>query len=164
MPRTYTRVVVHVVFATKGRQPWLAADVSARVHGYMGGVVREEGGNALEIGGAADHVHLLVRVRMDRSIADLMRVVKARSSKWARGMFPELSEFGWQEGYGAFSVSASQEEAVRAYIRGQEAHHARFDFKEELRRLLVAHRVEFDERWAFEECSAPPGLAGEGEV
>ena len=150
MPGTFSQLLVHIVFATKRRHPWITPPIAPRLHGYMGGIIREERGTPVEIGGVTDHVHLLIRWKMDGAISDLMRVVKARSSKWVHQTFSELTEFAWQEGYAAFSVSASQEDVVRQYIRNQEEHHARFDFKEELRRLLVAHRIEFDERYAFE--------------
>lgn len=147
MPGTFTQLLVHLIFSTKHRQPWISDRIEDRLYAYMGGIIRSEGGTLFEIGGAPDHVHLYVRCKADVSISDLMRIVKSKSSRWMHESFADLGAFAWQEGYTAFSVSRSQEDAVRTYIRNQRAHHARRDLKEELRRLLEAHGVEFDERY-----------------
>ncbi|HSH95018.1 MAG TPA: IS200/IS605 family transposase [Roseimicrobium sp.] len=146
MPGTYSQLLLHIVFSTKGREPWITDEVAADLYPYMGGIVREEKGVLLDSGGVADHVHLYVRWRTDASISDLMRTVKARSSKWVHQKFRNLPLFAWQEGYSVFSVSKSQESVVRRYIGGQEAHHKREDFKSELLRLLKARQIEFDPR------------------
>jgi len=104
----------------------------------------------LGIGGVEDHVHLLVQWRTDGAASDLMRAVKARSSKWVRAEFPALGGFAWQEGYGVFTVSASQEAGVMTYLARQREHHAREGFSEELVRVLRAHGVEFEERFVGE--------------
>lgn len=150
MPGTYSQLLLHVVYSTKGRSPWIAADVASRLYPYIGGIVRAEGGTMYDIGGVADHVHMYLRWRTDGSVSDLMRTVKSRSSKWVHEEFPKLGEFAWQEGYSVFSVSKSQEEAVKSYIAGQAEHHKKEDFKSELLRFLRAHGVEFDERYVFE--------------
>ena len=150
MPGTYSQLLLHLVFSTHGRKPWISKEVAARLYPYMGGIVRAEKGVLYDIGGVEDHVHLYIRWRPDASVSDLMRTVKARSSKWMHDAFPELAEFAWQEGYSAFSVSKSQEEAVKKYIAGQAEHHKKEDFKSELLRLLRAHAVEFEENHVFE--------------
>jgi len=150
MPGTYSQLLLHVVFSTKGRTPWIANDVAARLYPYIGGIVRAEKGVLYEIGGIEDHVHLYLRWRPDVPISDLMRTVKARSSKWVHDTFPQLGAFAWQEGYGVFSVSKSQEVAVKKYIAGQAEHHKKEDFKSELLRMLRAHGVEFDEKYLFD--------------
>ena len=150
MPGTYCQLLLHIVFSTKHRQPWIAADVTPRLYSYLGGIIRAEKGILYDIGGVEDHVHLYLRWRPDASVSDLMRTVKARSSKWIHETFPTLAAFAWQEGYSAFSVSKSQEQAVKTYIAGQAEHHKKEDFKSELLALLRAHAVEFDERYVFE--------------
>jgi len=147
MPGTYSQVLLHVVFSTKHREKWISAQVAERLYPYIGGIVRIEKGTLLDIGGVEDHVHLYLRWRPDESVSNLMRVVKARSSKWVHETFPGLAAFAWQEGYSAFSVSKSQEDAVKKYIANQAEHHRREDFRSELLRLLTAHGVEFDERY-----------------
>ena len=150
MPGTYSQILLHVAFSTKQREPMIAPDVAARLYPYIGGLVRAEKGMLYDIGGVADHVHLYLRWRTDESISNLMRTVKARSSLWVHETFPALEAFAWQEGYGVFSVSKSQERAVKTYIAGQAAHHAKEDFRSEFLRLLRAHDIEFDERYVFD--------------
>lgn len=150
MPGTYSQLLLHVVFSTKYRTPWITTDVASRLYPYVGGIVRGEKGVLYDIGGIEDHVHLYLRWRPNGSISDLMREIKAKSSKWVHDTFPALSEFAWQEGYAAFSVSKSQERAVKVYIAGQREHHQRVDFKAEFLKLLTAHEVEFDERYVFD--------------
>lgn len=147
MAGTFSQLSLHIVFSTKRREPWINADLAARLHAYLGGIVRSEKGVALEVGGVEDHVHLLVRWRPDESISNLLRHVKARSSRWVHESSPQLRSFAWQEGYSVFSVSKSQEPFVRRYIQRQRDHHAREDFASELTRLLNAHEIEYDERY-----------------
>jgi REP element-mobilizing transposase RayT len=150
MPGTYSQILLHIIFSTKQRHPWITPDIAERMYPYMGGIVRAEKGVLYNIGGVEDHVHMYLRWRPDESMSDLMRAVKARSSKWVHDTFPALGAFAWQEGYSVFSVSKSQEEAVKKYIASQQEHHKKEDFKSELLRLLRAHGVEFDERYMFD--------------
>ncbi len=150
MPGTYSQLLLHAVFSTKGRMPWISGDTAERLYPYIGGIVRAEKGVLYDIGGVEDHVHMYFRWRPDSAISDFMRTVKARSSKWVHDTFPKLGAFAWQEGYSVFSVSKSQEEAVKKYIAGQAEHHKKEDSKSELLRILRAHGVEFDERYVFD--------------
>lgn len=150
MAGTYSQIFLHAVFSTKHRTPWIDSSVSERLYPYIGGIIREEKGTLYEIGGVEDHVHLYLRWRTDRAISDLMRTVKARSSKWVHDEFPQLRAFAWQEGYAVFSVSKSQETAVKQYIANQAEHHRKTDFNSELLQLLRAHEIEFDERYVFD--------------
>jgi putative transposase len=147
MPGTYSQLLLHIVFATKHRQPFIYTNIAERLYAYIGGIVRSEKGVLYDIGGVEDHVHLYLRWRPDAAISDLMRTVKAQSSKWIHETFPQLRAFAWQEGYAVFTVSKSQEKAVKRYIAGQAEHHKKEDFKSELFRLLRAHGIEFDERY-----------------
>jgi REP element-mobilizing transposase RayT len=150
MPGTYSQILLHLVFSTKHRAPSLTSDFAERLYPYIGGIVRAEKGVLYHIGGVPDHVHLYVRWRPDATVSDLLRTVKARSSLWVHQTFSKLSAFAWQEGYSAFSVSKSQEEAVKNYIASQAEHHKAEDFKSELLRLLRAHNIDFDERYVFD--------------
>ena len=150
MPGTFSQLLLHIVFSTKHRRRWITPEIAKRLYAYLGGILRAEKGVLYDIGGIEDHVHLYLRWRPDGSVSDLMRTVKARSSKWVHDTFPQLSEFAWQEGYSVFSVSKSQEEAVKNYIAGQAEHHKKEDFKSELLRLLGAHQIDFDEKWVFD--------------
>ena len=150
MPRTYSQLLLHITFSTKYRTPWINDECAKHLYPLIGGIIRKEGGALLERGGIADHLHLYIRWRPDESISNLMRVVKSRSSAWIHETYPKLAEFAWQEGYAAFTVSKSNEEAVKHYIANQEEHHRNFDFKAELQKLLQAHQIEYDERYAFD--------------
>jgi REP element-mobilizing transposase RayT len=150
MPGTYSQILLHIIFSTKHREPWITPEIAERLYAYIGGIVRAEKGVLYDIGGVEDHVHMYLRWRTDTSISDLMRTVKARSSKWVHDTFPALEAFAWQEGYSVFSVSKSQEEAVKKYIAGQAERHRKEDFKTELLRFLRVHGIEFDEKYVFD--------------
>jgi REP element-mobilizing transposase RayT len=150
MPGTYHNLKFHLIFSTKQRQPWLSDGLRARVHDYLGGIIRGEGGHPIEIGGVADHIHILFGWRTDEAISVLSRNLKANSSKWIHETFPELRQFRWQEGYAIFSVSESQVERVRDYIQTQEEHHRRKTFQEELEQFLQQHGVKYDERYLWD--------------
>lgn len=149
VPGTYSQLLYHIVFSTKHRAPLITDAIADRLHPYLGGLIRAERATPLEIGGVEDHVHLLIRGRTDDALANLMRTVKSRSSVRVHETWPKHSEFAWQEGYAAFTVSASQEVTVRRYIRNQREHHAKESFLSELERLLRAHGVEFDPAYAL---------------
>ncbi|MCA9278822.1 MAG: IS200/IS605 family transposase [Phycisphaeraceae bacterium] len=150
MPGTFSQILLHVVFSTKHRTPWMTPEIADRLYAYIGGIIRAENGVLYAIGGVEDHVHLYFRWRTDSPVSDLMRIVKSRSSKWIHETFPDLSMFAWQEGYSVFSVSKSQEEAVKRYIATQREHHAKEDFQSEVLKLLRAHQIEFDEKYVFD--------------
>ena len=150
MPGTYSQILMHAVYSTRNREPWITPTIAERLYPFIGGIVRAERGVLYDIGGVEDHVHMYFRWRTDGAISDLMREVKSRSSGWLHETFPELGGFAWQEGYSVFSVSKSREPAVKQYIAQQHEHHRKEDFKSELLRLLAAHEIEFDERYVFD--------------
>lgn len=150
MASTYSQILLHIVFSTQHREPFITAEIAHRLYAYMGGIVGAEKGLLYEIGGVADHVHPYLRWRPDVAVSDLMRTVKAPSSRWVHQKFPALDAFAWQQGYCAFSVSKSQEAAPKSSIANQAQHHARQDFRSELLRLLRAHGVEFDDRYVLD--------------
>ena len=142
----FTRVLVHVVFSTKRQEPYLAEpSLRAAVHASLAEACKAAGGAAVAVGGTEDHVHLLVRLPAELSVADLVRELKRESSGRLKRTHPELLRFHWQAGYGAFSVSASQAAAVRRYVRSQPEHHRKVSFRDEFRSLLERHKVPFDE-------------------
>jgi putative transposase len=148
--RTYHCLKFHLIFSTKNRERWLTDSVRGRIHDYLGGIIRGERGVPLGIGGVEDHVHILFSWRTDEAISDLVRNVKANSSKWIHETFSELRIFAWQEGYAIFSVSESQVEKVRAFIERQPEHHRKKSFKEEIGDFLRAHRVDHDPRYLWD--------------
>jgi REP element-mobilizing transposase RayT len=150
MSHSFTNLIYHAVWATKGRQPWLADEVRPGLFGLLGRLVKELHGITLIVNGMPDHVHLLLKLRPDKAVADVVRRLKARSSFWVHKTYPDRSDFAWQTGYGLFTVSESQVEVVRRYIHDQEEHHRTRPFPEELRALLRAHGLPFKEEDLWE--------------
>ena len=147
MASTFTNLLYHAVFSTKDRVPAIHEGVRERLYEYMGGIIRGERGVLLEIGGVPDHVHLLMKLKSDMAIAEIVRLIKSNSSKWLNDSNGPTGRFEWQTGYGAFSVSESQVRKVRKYIQTQESHHAKVSFRDELIALLEKHGIEYDERY-----------------
>ena len=147
MPKTYTKLLTHVVFSTKERLPIITDDIRPRLHAYMGGIVREVGGTALIIGGTADHVHLLVGLPPDLALSDVMRIVKTNSSRWMHEL--GNADFTWQRGFGAFSVSAANISLVTNYIANQEQHHQQKTFREEFIEFLQMSGIEFEDNYLW---------------
>jgi REP element-mobilizing transposase RayT len=150
VPQSYTCLHYHLVFSTKNRVPAITPEIEPRLWEYLGGIVNHLGGTPIQIGGVADHVHLLVTLRQEPAIKDVLRELKAGSSGWVHDTFPDAHDFWWQAGYGAFTVSHSNIDAVKAYIANQKEHHAEFSFQDELRRLLQKHGIEFDEKYLWD--------------
>jgi REP element-mobilizing transposase RayT len=148
MPSTHVSLHYHIVFSTKDRLPIIDPEWRPRLHAILGGAVRNIGGVALEVGGVADHVHLLAGLKATHCVADVLRDLKKGSSAWVHDVVGER-RFYWQEGYGAFTVSRSGHAAVARYIRGQEEHHRARSFKEEYLRFLEANGVAFDDRYLW---------------
>jgi REP element-mobilizing transposase RayT len=150
MSGTYANLLCHVIFSTKNRYPLITNAIQNDLHAYMGGIIREREGIGLIVGGMPDHVHLLIKVKPKFALSDIIRDVKAASSKWINETKEGLHEFGWQDGFAAFTVSQSQVEIVRRYIENQEEHHRSVDYKAELVTLLAKNQIEYDEQTVWE--------------
>jgi putative transposase len=150
MAGTYSKLIYRLVFSTKNRQPVISEHIEAELYKYIGGIIRGIGGSCLEINGMPDHVHILASLLPKIAVSDVLRDVKANSSKWMHETKPHVQAFGWQDGFSAFSVSKSQVEPVRKYIVDQKSHHKQRDFKTELLGLLDKHEIEFDERYVWD--------------
>jgi putative transposase len=150
VPQSLSKVIVPVVFSTKDRQPWLDSSVRARMHAYLATICRDLGADLARIGGVADHVQIVTTLPRTISQAQLIEQIKKVSSKWIKGVDARYRVFFWQRGYGAFSVSPSQLEAVMQYIDRQPEHHRKRTFQEEYRELLRKHRIDFDERYVWD--------------
>jgi putative transposase len=142
MSHSHVCCLVHVVFATTERRSVIRDDLGERLHAYLGGIARENGIPALAIGGAADHVHLLLSLPRTISVAKAVQLLKSGSSKWINENYPARRNFAWQEGYGAFSIGVSQRAATVKYIEGQAEHHKRISFADELKKFLAVHSIE----------------------
>lgn len=144
MPSSYTNLKYHIVFGTKLRQGLIVPDLEERLHSYLGGIVSTLGGVPIEINGMPDHVHLLAGLRATTAVAEAVKSLKGGSSRWVNEQKLTESVFGWQEGYSAFTVSESQVEAVRRYIRRQKEHHRTKSFEAEIEELLQKHGMILD--------------------
>ena len=151
MPQSLARILVHVVFSTKDRRPFLReAGLRQELHHYLGGILRNLQGQPIVVGGVEDHVHLLGGLSRTCTAADLVKELKRGSSLWIKEREAGLRDFAWQNGYGMFSIGASQIEEVQRYIAGQEAHHRKLSFQEEFRRLLDRYQLAHDERYVWD--------------
>lgn len=150
MAGKYLSLLVHFTWSTAGREPWLAADMREDLYSYIGGIMRNKNAKLLSAGGMFDHIHLYASMPSTISIADFVNAVKSNSSRWIHESFAPLRNFAWQEGYGAFSVSKSEEGRVVRYISNQESHHRKRTFKEELIGLLEKHGIAYDERYIWD--------------
>ncbi|MDZ4403348.1 transposase [Prosthecobacter sp.] len=128
----------------------LPDDLRPGLHAYLGGILRDLGGTAVEINSEPDHVHLLFLASRAETLSDVVGQLKTGSNLWLQEQRPELHPFHWQNGYGAFSVSPSAVEDVRDYIRRQREHHRMMTFQDEYRKFLVKHGIEFDERHVWD--------------
>ena len=149
MANTYTQIYIHVVFAVSGRQSLLKKEFREEIQKYITGIIRNKGHKLIAINGMADHVHILIGLRPDTALSDLVRDIKANSSKFINEQRWVAGRFSWQEGFGAFSYSHSQLEGVIHYIQNQEKHHSKKSFREEYLEMLRKFQVEYDTRYIF---------------
>jgi putative transposase len=151
MPQSLARVLLHFVFSTKNRYPFLAdKNIRNELHAYLGGTCNELECPVLIVGGAADHVHVLCAISRNLSIAKVVGEIKRGSSKWIKTKGRMLKKFAWQNGYGVFSVGQSEVERVRQYIEAQEEHHKKKTFQDEYRSFLKEYGVSYDERYVWD--------------
>jgi putative transposase len=147
MPKTYTNLLTHIIFATKERLPLIDDEIKFRLHAYLGGIVREIGGTAIIVGGVKDHVHLLVSLPPTLALSDVLRIIKTNSSRWMHEQ--NRKDFQWQTGFGAFSVSFGNVEKVKNYIAKQELHHQKTSFRAEFIDFLERSKMDFDEKFLW---------------
>lgn len=148
MPQSLAKVYLHGIFSTKHREPLLADDLCEELYRVMGGAINNQGCQSLLIGGVEDHVHVLFELGRTVSIADVFGKMKSTSSAWIADQIGK--EFHWQAGYAVFSVSQSNLEAVKIYIRNQREHHATKLFQDEVREWLRRYEIEWDERYLWD--------------
>ncbi|MDB5340517.1 MAG: Transposase like protein [Planctomycetaceae bacterium] len=146
MPSTHLSLHYHLIFGTKYREASIGADWQDRLHEYLGGIINSLGGFPEIVGGVADHVHLLVRLKATHCLADVLRELKKVASSWVHDEIG-LRQFAWQEGYAAFTVSPNSRDGVRTYIANQVEHHRVKSFREELIEMLERAGVEYDPKY-----------------
>jgi putative transposase len=152
MPQSLAKVLVHLVYSTKNRTPWLAdLDLRRELYAYKAAILKNNVDSpAILINGVADHVHILALLSRKFAIKDVVEEAKTETTKWLKKQSPRLADFHWQGGYGIFSVSESNVEPVKLYIANQEQHHAQMSFQDEYRTLCHRHGIEIDERYVWD--------------
>jgi len=148
MPQSLAKVYVHLVFSTRGREACLADALRPTLFAYLAGILQNLECSAVKVGGTADHAHVLLVLARTIPLSKVVEEVKKGSSKWLKTQ--GVPAFAWQAGYGAFSVSASQVDAVSRYIENQEEHHRKTTFQDEFRQFCRKYGVELDERYVWD--------------
>mgnify|MGYP000025204587 CR=1 FL=1 len=148
MPQSLSQVLVHLVFSTKHRQPFIMPDKRKALFAYLAGTLNQMKCPCIVVGGMPDHVHLMFAQARTLSMSEIVEELKKESSKWAKAMIH--AEFYWQNGYGVFSVSQSQSPKVKYYIEHQEDHHRVNTFQDEFRELLRMHELHWDEKYVWD--------------
>ena len=142
-----TSLLYHIVFSTKGRKPLLEEDITKRLCKYIVGIARNIESNIFIVNGPADHIHIVASLNSQTTVAEFVRTIKSNSSRWIHKTFPNMHDFAWQDGYSAFTVSYSGLGKVIEYIRGQQEHHKKMSFSEELIVFLQKHNIDYDEKY-----------------
>lgn len=150
MPQSLAKVYVHLIFSTRQRERVIPRHLQPGLHAYMGGILKDLGCTPVEINTEPDHAHVLFLLSRTEPLSVIAGQVKTGSTAWLQEQLPELRGFHWQNGYGAFSVSQSNVEEVRDYVRDQQERHRVPTFQEEFRKFLVKYQVEFDERYVWD--------------
>jgi len=150
MPQSLSSILIHLVFSTKNREPFLTPEVDVELYPYMASIFKAMKSPAVIINGTPDHLHTLFSLSRVVTIADLVEEVKTESSKWIKTKGREFRNFHWQSGYGAFSIGQSQVPTLKRYIGRQKEHHRRVTFQDEYRKFLKAYAVEYDERYVWD--------------
>ncbi|HLX64314.1 MAG TPA: IS200/IS605 family transposase [Planctomycetota bacterium] len=150
MGQSLSKLLVHLVFSTKNREGLILPRFENKLHGYMTGILKQLDSPPVQIGGTADHVHLLFNLSKNRALAQVVKELKQSSSKWAKSDCGAPRNFFWQNGYGAFSIGQSAVDNVRVYIRDQKAHHRESTFQDELLLLFKKYEIEYDEKYVWD--------------
>ncbi len=151
MPQSLSKILIHTVFSTKDRRPFLRdRGLREELHRYLGGILNQLDCQPLIVGGVEDHAHLLSTLSRTSAASEMVKEVKRGSSLWIKSKSPDMQDFSWQNGYGIFSIGFSQIERLRRYIAQQEEHHRKVTFQEELRQLLKRYEIHYDERYVWD--------------
>src|SRR3989442_10292846 len=152
MPQSLAKVLVHVVYSTKGRRPWLQdEEMRKQLYAYKATILRNNVDTpALIINGVEDHIHALCLLSRKFAIKDVIEEAKTETTKWLKKQGPPYADFHWQAGYGIFSVSESNAEQVKQYIADQAKHHKKLTFQDEFRAMCKRHGIEIDERYVWD--------------
>ena len=150
MPQSLSSLLIHLVFSTKNREPFITPKIETELHPYMATIFRELKSPSLAIDGTTDHAHILFSMARVVTIADIVEEVKTSTSKWIKTKGREFRNFYWQRGYGAFSIGQSNVATLKRYIRNQKQHHRHVTFQDEYRKFLKAYGIDYDERFVWD--------------
>jgi putative transposase len=150
MPQSLSKILLHVVYSTKNREPWIDGNIRAALHAYLAGACRAVGSEAYRVGGTNDHVHIACSLPRTLTVSKLLEEIKQSSSAWAKTQAANCAGFTWQTGYGAFSLGQSQISALLRYIDRQEEHHRKQTFKEEFVAFLVKYGIDYNEEYLWD--------------
>ena len=150
MPQSLSSILIHLIFSTKNREPFISAAIEKELHPYLATIFRSLKSPSLTIDGTTDHVHILFSLSRVIKIADLVEEVKTDSSKWIKTKGLEFKNFHWRRGYGAFSIGQSQVPILKRYIARQKTHHQRVTFQDEYRKFLKTYGIDYDERYVWD--------------
>lgn len=151
MANTYSQLYIQIVFAVKGRQNLIGSNWKTELFKYITGIVTNKGQKLIAVNGMPDHIHILIGLKPDKSLSDLVRDIKANSSRFINEKGWINGKFEWQTGFGAFSYSHSQLANVIHYIENQENHHSKKTFREEYLEFLTEYKIDYDDKYLFEE-------------
>ena len=150
MANTYTQLYIHIVYAVKNRESLITPELETEMYKMLATILNNNGHTTIAIGGMPDHVHIFFGMNPKESLSHLVKEMKTATTAWVNGQNKAQGHFNWQEGYGAFSYSRSQIDAVAGYIRNQKNHHAKSSFRDEYVKLLQSFGIDFDERYVFQ--------------
>ena len=150
MPQSLVKNYVHIIFSTKNRNPFINNEIKDELFSYLGGTCKELESQPIIVGGANDHVHLLVNLSRKMALMNLVEKIKTHSSKWIKSKNTCYKNFYWQKGYGGFSINPGQIDVVKQYITDQETHHSKVSFQDEYRAFLKKYHVDYDERYVWD--------------
>ena len=150
MPQSLSNTLIHIVFSTKNRQEIIDDDIETHLFGYIGSICNSQNCKTIIVGGYRNHVHIFCSLHRTKSQSDLVKEIKASSSKWIKGQGNQYTNFYWQDGYAVFSVSQSQSGTLIKYIKEQKKHHATKSFQDEYRSLLNLNNISFDEKYIWD--------------
>ncbi|HEV7682824.1 MAG TPA: IS200/IS605 family transposase [Pyrinomonadaceae bacterium] len=150
MSQSLSSILVHLIFSTKNREPFITEAIEKELHPYLAKIFRELKSPTLTIGGTDDHVHILFSLGRTVEVAELIEKAKTKTSKWIKTKGEEFERFYWQRGYGAFSIGQSQVATLKRYIARQRIHHQRVTFQDEYRKFLKSYGIDYDERYVWD--------------
>jgi putative transposase len=150
MPQSLAKILIHLVYSTKGRRPLLPHDPFPELHKLARGIFVDQKCHMIETNNVADHVHILFDLHRTEALSNVVMHVKKGTSRWLKQQSPQFAGFDWQDGYGVFSLGQSQRPEAIQYLQDQQGHHRAVSFQDELRKFLHAYEIEYDERYVWD--------------